>query len=274
MKKMSLQEIQSVSLDIMKHIHAFCKENDIKYSLGYGSLIGAVRHKGFIPWDDDVDIVMMREDFDRFCLIYQDTPEFKLFSFSRGNMYATCARVCDMKRTLVKTVSPLFTEPTGLWIDIFPLDSVDDDPCVFESKKNEVLNIHKQIIQTRSLKRCLRLRDIYHCKSFIRRVKSLLVKREEINLWELVRCQDSLCRSFAPSDSKMMSMLVFPTYIDREYSPKHVFSEVFDVPFEDTNFSIMKGYDEWLTIIYGDYMTPPSDNKAKKGHSFHKYYWR
>lgn len=263
-----------MSLDIMKHVHTFCKEHGIKYSLGYGSLIGAIRHKGFIPWDDDIDIVMTREDFDRFCQIYQDSPDYKLFSFSRGNMYASCARVCDMKRTLVKTVSPLFTEPTGLWIDIFPLDSVDDDPSVFECKKQEVARIHRQIIQTRSSKRRLCLRDLYHFKSFIRRVKSSIVKKEDINLLELVGRQDSLCRTLASSTSKMMSMLVFPAYINRDYSPKHVFDEVIDAPFENTHLKIMKGYDEWLTIIYGDYMTPPSGKKAKKGHSFHKYYWR
>ena len=124
--------------------------------------------------------------------------------------------------------------------------------------------IHRQIIQTRSSKRRLRLRDLYHFKSFIRRVKSSIVKKEDTNLWELVRRQDSLCRPFASSTSKMMSMLVFPAYINRDYSPKHVFDEVIEAPFEDTRLKIMKGYDEWLTIIYGDYMTPPSDNKVKK----------
>ncbi len=273
MNRMTLQEMQSVSLDIMKHVHAFCEEHGIKYSLGYGSLIGAVRHKGFIPWDDDVDIVMMREDFDRFCQIFQDTPDFKLFSFSRGNMYATCARVCDMKRTLVETGSPLFTEPTGLWIDVFPLDSVDDDYDVFLSKINRITDIQNKVFLARSLRKRLRLRDISHPRTFIRRALNYL-KRGQYNLWDLVRKQDSLCRSFAPSDSRMMSMLVFPTYINKEFTPKHVFSEVIDAPFEDTSFKIMKGYDEWLTIIYGDYMTPPSDNKSKRGHIVHKYYWR
>lgn len=273
MKLMTLQEIQSVSLDIMKHVHKFCDEHNIKYSLGYGSLIGAIRHRGFIPWDDDVDIVMMREDFDRFCQIYQDSPDYKLFSCSRGNMYATCARVCDMKRTLVETGSPLFTEPTGLWIDIFPLDSVDDDYSIFLSKIEDIKDIHNKIFLARSSRQKLRLKDISHPRTFIRQVLNYF-KRGQCNLWDLVSKQDSLCRSFALSESGMMSMLVFPAYIDRDFSPKHVFSEVIDAPFEDTSFKIMKGYDEWLTIIYGDYMTPPSDNKAKRGHTVHKYYWR
>ena len=272
MRTMTLQEIQSVSLDIMKHVHTFCEEHGIKYSLGYGSLIGAIRHRGFIPWDDDVDIVMMREDFDRFCQIYQDSADFKLFSFSRGNMFASCARVCDMKRTFVKTGSPLFTEPTGLWIDIFPLDSVDDDRVVFESKISDIKDIHNKIFQARALFRKLRLRDFRHIKRLIHRFLRGRLKID--SLWGLVREQDSQCREFAPSSSKMMSMLVFPAYIDRDYSPKRVFNEVIDAPFEDTSFKIMKGYDEWLTIIYGDYMTPPSDNKAKRGHIVHKYYWR
>ena len=107
MKEMSLKDIQGVSLNIMKRLHTFCVEHDIKYSLGYGTLLGAIRHKGFIPWDDHIDVFMMREDFDRFCEIYEDTVDFKLFSYNRGNTYSAVARLCDLQRTLVKTGSPV-----------------------------------------------------------------------------------------------------------------------------------------------------------------------
>lgn len=259
----------------MKHVHSFCEKEGIKYSLGYGSLIGAIRHKGFIPWDDDMDIVMMRDDFERFCQLYTDSPDYKLFSFYRSNMYATCARVCDMKRTFVRTGSPLFTEPTGLWIDIFPLDSVDDDRTVFDKKKTSVIEIQNEIFKCRMLSRRIGLRDIYHNRS-IRALYSrvLNTRRARQSLWSLVQKQNDICCSFASSDSKMMSMLVFPAYIDKDYSPKWVFDEVEDAPFENASFKIMKGYDRWLSIIYGDYMTPPSDDKSKRGHTVHKYFWR
>ena len=72
MKKMTLEEIQSVSLDILKDVHAFCVRNDIHYSLAYGTLIGAIRHKGFIPWDDDVDVVLPRPDYEKLCSLNID----------------------------------------------------------------------------------------------------------------------------------------------------------------------------------------------------------
>lgn len=272
MKKMTLNEIQSVSLDIMKHVHSVCERNGIKYSLGYGSLIGAIRHKGFIPWDDDVDIVMMRDDFDLFCQVYQDSRDFKLFAFSRGNMYATCARVCEMKRTLVKTGSPLFTESTGVWIDIFPLDSVDDDRSVFESKSKTVKDIQEQVFLCRSNSLSFNWKLLFHVRTMFRRL--LYGKKDPGQLWDVLKQQDTICRTFAPSSSSMMSMLVFPVYISKDYCPKRVFDEVILAPFEDTLFCIMKGYDEWLTNIYDDYLTPPSLPKDRRGHTSHNYFWK
>lgn len=83
METLSLKDIQGVLLRIMKYIHSFCVENDIKYSLCGGTLIGAIRHKGFIPWDDDIDITIPRPDYDRFVKIFKDSDEFKLFAPER-----------------------------------------------------------------------------------------------------------------------------------------------------------------------------------------------
>lgn len=269
---MTLQDIQAVSLDIMKHLDVFCEENRINYSLGYGSLIGAIRHKGFIPWDDDLDVLMMREDFDRFCSIYKDTKEYKLYSYNRGNTYSAVARLCDMQRTRVNTVFPLFTEPTGLWIDIFPLDSIDDDCEVFRSKIEMITKAHSDVIKCRSQIRKMGLNDIRHVKTFV--LWLLHYRKARKSIWKLVKQQNDLCVSIAGSDSHRMSVLAFPTYIKKDFSPKSVFYEVIKTSFENESFSIMKGYDEWLKIIYGDYMTPPPIEKQTRGHQAHKYYWK
>jgi lipopolysaccharide cholinephosphotransferase len=273
MKEMTLQDVQAVSLNIMKHLHDFCMQHNIKYSLGFGSLIGAIRHKGFIPWDDDMDIVMMREDFERFCKIYEDDPEFKLFSYNRGNTYAAMARLCEMQMTSVKTGSPLFTEPTGVWIDIFPLDSVDNDKDVFFSKIEAIKDIQRKVFCCRKQMREWRgVKSMVHIRSFVD--WGLHHRKAWKNINMLIKQQNDLCVSFADHDSKMMSLLAFPAYIERDFSPKCVFDEVIDAPFEDNQFKIMKGYDKWLTIIYGDYMTPPPVEMQKRSHSIHKYYWK
>lgn len=269
---MALQDVQAVSLDIMKHLHAFCEEHHIKYSLGYGSLIGSVRHKGFIPWDDDLDVVMMREDFDRFCEVFKDTPEYKLFSFNRGNTYSAVARLCDMKRTYVKPRFPLFTEKTGLWVDIFPFDTVEKEKAEFDKRKAAITKASEDTFFCRWQMREYPLKEIRRVRTFWNWIKHVRGARKRI--WKLIESQIKLCTSIEPQDSPMMNASIFPTYIDRDYCPKNVFDEVVDAPFEDVSFKIMKGYDEWLTIIYGDYMTPPPPEKQTRGHTIHSYYWK
>ena len=87
MKEMTLREVQLFELDILKDVHEFCMANHINYSLAYGTLIGAIRHKGFIPWDDDRDIVMPRPDHDRFCRTYKSEAGYEIFSPIQGNSY-------------------------------------------------------------------------------------------------------------------------------------------------------------------------------------------
>lgn len=271
-KEMSLNDIQSVSLEILNHLHDFCVDNGIKYSLGYGSLIGAIRHKGFIPWDDDVDVVMLRKDFDRFCELYRDNSNFKLFSFSRGNTYSTLARLCEIKKTFVETGSPLFTEPAGVWIDIFPLDNVSEDKSEFIELSKKIIKANEAVYRCRWRMRHFRLRNIFHIRSLIDWI--LHVRNARKNIKKAVEVHNNLCLSMADQESTRMSMLVLPVYIDRDYSPKSVFEDVVDAPFESGRYKVMKGYDEWLTMIYGDYMTLPPIEKRKRGHSIHKYFWK
>lgn len=100
MKEMTLREVQLFELGIRKDVHEFCMANHINYSLAYGTLIGAIRHKGFIPWDDDIDIVMPRPDYDRFCRTYKSQAGYEIFSPIQGNSYLGYTRVCDFKKNL------------------------------------------------------------------------------------------------------------------------------------------------------------------------------
>lgn len=124
MKEMSLREIQLFSLEILKDVHDFCISNDINYSLAYGTLLGAIRHKGFIPWDDDIDIVMPCPDYERFCKIYR-SKKWRLFSPVNNDCYLNYSRVCDLDKTWVLSLPWCKESPTGLWIDIFPIDGIE-----------------------------------------------------------------------------------------------------------------------------------------------------
>ena len=265
---MTLKDVQDVSLDIMKELHKFCITNGLKYSIGYGTLLGAVRHKGFIPWDDDIDIVMLREDYDKFCKAWKDTDDYKLFNFERGNMYAACARLCEMRKTYVKTNWPLFTEPTGVWIDIFPLDYVENDHESFLQRNHLVKDAHLNVFKKRDAMSSRKKNDIV---STLKWTLKKIVRHQ--NIMKLVGHHVELCRNFS-SKSERVCCLSFPTYIDWDFTPIRLFDDYEPLPFEDTQLIAMKGYDEYLRGLYGDYMKMPPKEKQVRVHSVHTFYWR
>ena len=87
MKELSLQELKDIEFDMLKMFDAFCKENNIKYFLAYGTLLGAIRYKKFIPWDDDVDLLIPREDYNRLISLFQNTERYQLFAFEKNENY-------------------------------------------------------------------------------------------------------------------------------------------------------------------------------------------
>ena len=97
MKELSLNELKEIELETLKMFHAFCVEHNIRYFLAYGTLLGAIRYKKFIPWDDDVDLLIPREDYDRLLTLFQDNEKYKLYSFERNPDYLfTFAKLCVM----------------------------------------------------------------------------------------------------------------------------------------------------------------------------------
>lgn len=122
-----IEEIKKIQLEILKYVDQFCSQNNIKYALGYGTLIGAVRHKGFIPWDDDIDIIMRRNDYNRFIELFsKETGRYKVWSHNLQTDYPIpYAKVTDEK-TLKLEGTNYYVE-RGVDIDVFPLDDLPND---------------------------------------------------------------------------------------------------------------------------------------------------
>ena len=114
MKEMTLNEIQNVSLEILKDFHKFCVKNNLTYSLDSGTLIGAIRHQGFIPWDDDIDVIMPRKDYDILCKTYRSEKGYKIISNINQSSFIFFARICEMDKTVVYTDLPWYKEETGV----------------------------------------------------------------------------------------------------------------------------------------------------------------
>ena len=127
MKKLTIKEVQNRSLDILSHIDKICRTNDLKYSIFYGSLIGVERHSGFIPWDDDIDIVMLRDDYDKLMKLLSNTSsKFKLLSFETTDNYRyPFAKLVDTATTFKSKQLFGYEDPSfGVFVDIFPIDGI------------------------------------------------------------------------------------------------------------------------------------------------------
>ena len=125
-KKLTVDDARKVELGILKYIDSVCRSNNIPYCLDYGTLLGAIRHKGFIPWDDDIDISMKRDDYERFVeLMQSNTPsQYRLLTDKTcEGYYYEYGKMVDTSTRLVETDIMEIPE-MGVWVDIFPKDNI------------------------------------------------------------------------------------------------------------------------------------------------------
>jgi len=264
MREMSVSDIQGVSIYILEIIDKFCTSNNIDYSLGYGSLIGAIRHKGCIPWDDDIDIIMTRPEYEKFYRLFNESEiskntYVKLFAPELGNCYFPIARVCDMKRTRVYRFYQWSEEIVGVWIDIFVIDGIGG-----VGLRNLMPNAMKACVAHVSLSSKF---DFYqNIKNAIKRVMWCRYNRKDIinqylsgiNQVDFYSSQ-KVCNVCSPYKNDIHQRFIFDKYQR--------------VPFQEITVSIISEYDIYLRQIYGDYMKLPPKEKQVRGHSANTYWW-
>ena len=268
MIQLQLKDIQDISLEIMKEFHLFCVKNGLKYSLAYGTLLGAVRHKGFIPWDDDVDVFMPRPDYNRFVTTYRDNDKFACFADERKNSYLAYARLADMKKTYVKPASIWTDKETGVWIDIFPLDGVESDKNAFIKSTKHVAKVCRKVCISREA-----MGDFSYCASINKKLKLIPKKILYHNsVYRYLHEHLSICHRFDFESSEYISnMSRFGSM--KVYLPKYFIDTIIELPFEDCSFYSMAEYDKYLRMNFGDYMKlPPKDQRIT--HDMHHYYWK
>ena len=149
MEYLKLKELQNEELKIAIEIDKFCNENDIKYFLSSGSLLGAIRHHGFIPWDDDMDMYMTREDYDRFCNIFSH-PNLIIKYCENGTLHAPFAKVCN-PNIIVESETLGDEDNSILWVDIFPIDGAAETKYEQEKRFKKVSFLSKLLMTNRSI---------------------------------------------------------------------------------------------------------------------------
>lgn len=276
MKKMTLQEVQQVNLEIMKDIHTFCVKNEIHYSLAYGTLIGAIRHKGFIPWDDDIDIMMPRPDFDRFSREFISEKGYMLSSVYDDDTYVNYTRVYDDK-TLVISPAKAAKHEIGVWIDIYPIDAISNDNQVSKEQFKRLRFYTGIVMKWRKYLYRLEYGGfVDKAKSFLRMMQLRITKTGGFAYWHkqiLNICKEN---EYGSTD-RCSSLVCMEANRDNKQEIFSVddFSDFIIVPFEDQHFYIASGYDHILTTIFGDYMKiPPKDKQVS--HIIHQwgFYWK
>ena len=274
LRSMSISDIQLISLDILKDVHQFCVENGISYTLYGGTMIGAIRHKGFIPWDDDIDIAMPRPDYERFLATYQSKHGYRMFASGTKENYLAFSRVCDLENTLVvNEKAPWSDVPTGVWIDIFPLDGApdDEDDSILQLKKLKSLWI-----------RCCYAREARSSFSSVKDVgdkiklflKKIVYNKVLIPNERVVSKFIKEASSIKWGQTRHFWNCSYLRYGMKEYQEISDYSSTIIVPFEDSLFYVCNGYDHLMRTKYGDYMQLPPESKQKSNHKYLSYYWK
>ncbi len=273
MNHLSVKEIQDVLLRIMKYVHEFCVENDIKYSLDGGTLIGAIRHKGYIPWDDDIDIAMPRPYYDKFVKDFIDTDEFKLFTPERNNSLINYARVCDIKSTIGDYHTPWTKENVGIWIDVFPIDGEAEDEETWKKEVHRLIQYRYLMFFSRlpytKFKKNVPLKQ--NLKTLAKKILFFWLNTNLINK-RSIRLQTS--HDFNTS-SYCGEMAFLNMWLRRRMPREWYDCEYILQPFEDTNFYVTSEYDNILRQLYGNYMELPPEKDRVPGHSkIVTFYWK
>ena len=268
MKELSLREIQLVETGILKEFISICEKNSFKYYLYYGSLLGAVRHKGFIPWDDDIDIVMLRDDYDRFisyCNVSKDElGPFRLEHYTSDKKYVyPIARLCDSRYIMVYPNTDGAGD--GLFIDIYPLDG-----CGNNREEAEHI-VRKALKHQRSIFRAGRSHTEKTTKGIIVDLAVELVFRLHKIIPANFRCRFIDKMVSRRADDKYVNNVVWPDDNYNEIMLRSDFQETEKMKFENLLVDVPQNYDKHLKQSYGDYMKLPSKEEQIPHHSYFAY---
>lgn len=261
-REIGLEELKGIQLGILNDVAMFCEKNDINYFLTYGTLIGAVRHKGYIPWDDDIDIAMPRPDYIKFLETYNNKKSYyRMTCFELNDRYSLpFGKVTDTRTIMIESMYKA-NHNYGVYIDVFPIDGVKDEKSVKKAQRlRRELNA-KQAVLGRGRGFWGDIKIIIGKLLLLHKsVSSILSKISRICMtYKYEECDKVAYIPSLYTSSKII--------IDKKLISANDFGE-----FEGKKYRIPIGYDAFLRQIYGDYMIFPPKDRQVSHHAF-KAYW-
>lgn len=267
MEKELLRKVQLTQLEIAKEIRRVCEENGIRYFLADGSFLGAVRHQGFIPWDDDMDIGMLRPDYEAFCRIAPQKlkPEYCLQTwYTDPNYGLPFGKVMKRGTVYLEGKKTTRLQENGFYVDIFPFDYVPEEEAARQELAAKLLKIYRIKLMKCGYQPWMengktnwkkRLGYLYYQMLAIGRDQLQLAKEYDALA---VKCPETnvLCEQWAQAKPDYFGADIF-TAFDR-------------YPFEGESFTGVENYDAYLRTLYGEYMQLPPEDQRENRHQIVK----
>lgn len=260
MKNMELREVQDVLYEILKSFAAFCDEHDLRYFLFGGTLLGAVRHQDFIPWDDDIDVSMPRPDYDRFLALTKESPweNYQVVQSVQPFVKVVDIRTLCIERFLQSKYN------IGLFIDIFPIDGLPAEkeiPAHFQTLAKSRIGLIRNVVCLKNYKDGI-LRFLYRGITWL---PSRMVGVQ--TYWQQINAE---ARHYPFDTTEQVSVCVWG-WDEKDISKKEDLLRRVKLSFRDGEYWCQGDYKKSLTLKYGDYMQlPPESTRVTHGTWFWK----
>lgn len=261
-KRATTEELKNSQLSLLKVLHQFCTENHISYWIDSGTLLGAIRHKGYIPWDDDIDVGMLRPDFNRFMESFnKSNTRYKFYCVDNDkSFHYPYGKLIDTETLLYEPDEK--GNKLSINIDVFIYDNAPDNDKTVE-KMYRKRNFYRRMLN-------MHLSHHKPTGSFLKRVLFRCVR-----LYSKLFSPSYLCKKMSRNAKKYQNKTTLRVGDFTGFSgivcEKTVFDKMIDVEFEGETFKAPAGYDVWLRAFYGDYMQLPPPDKRVSQHSFVAY---
>lgn len=253
-----LRKLQLIQIEILKYIDEFCIKNKLRYSIAYGTLLGAVRHGGFIPWDDDLDICMPRTDYEKLIELWKDTDEYVLQNhYTNPDFAQSFTKIRKKGTAFVQKNDVGLSYHKGIFIDIFPFDKV---PASEFKRKIQFIDVMFYNLYTRGYA---------PSKSgvIVKTVSKIILKitPKKKYLEKSKKFLSKICKNNSDKNLKYVDVSVIDTM--HRYYDNDIFDNMQRIKFENISVPVINKYEESLKMHYGDYMRLPPESEQTWYHN-------
>lgn len=263
MIELTLDEIKKIQLEILEEVSKFCDENDIQYTLYFGSLLGAVRHGGYIPWDDDIDLAMPRIDYEKFVREFcNSSSRYKIIKYDiNKRIYAQFAKISRSDTILIEDAD--IECELGVNIDVFPIDGVPSN-TILRYITLGTLKILYTIMAIKTVRSGLRFRS--------KMKNAVLIFFKLIFFWiskaQVAMILNHIINIIRSERSEVVMHICFDQYRLSDIYLRNLFVVTEKIRFENLKVNAIVGREQFLNTHYGDFMTLPPLEKRVSHHLF------